>query len=98
MSRHHPTDPAQALEAQARRRVGMKMGFYTHAFVFVCVNLGLFVLNQAVPGATRWQPPLTGWGLGLAIHGLVVFIHLAGGGLRERMLKTELDKLRQASH
>lgn len=31
------------LEKAARRRVDMKIGFYTHALVFVLVNLGLFV-------------------------------------------------------
>jgi len=57
-----------ALETRARRRVGIKMGFYIHALVFVLVNLGLFALNSSL-GGTRWSHfPLWGWGLGLAIH------------------------------
>ena len=33
--------------------------------------------------------PALGWGLGLLIHGLVVFITLPGGGLRERLVAHE---------
>jgi hypothetical protein len=83
------------LHARARRRVGIKMGFYTHALVFVLVNLGLFTLNSVV-GGTRWsQFPLWGWGLGLAIHGVVAFIGLQGQGLRERLLNSEIERLRR---
>jgi len=83
------------LHARARRRVGIKMGFYTHALVFVLVNLGLFTFNSVV-GGTRWsQFPLWGWGLGLAIHGVVAFIGLQGQGLRERLLNSEIERLRR---
>jgi hypothetical protein len=37
--------------------------------------------------------PLAGWGLGLAIHGLVTFIALNGDGVRERMLAAEIERL-----
>jgi hypothetical protein len=95
MSRHNTSsDP---VEARARRRVSLKIGWYTHALVYVCVNLGLMLLNQQLSGP-RWHVfPLAGWGLGLAIHGLVIGLHLAGGGLRERMLRAEIDKLRGQS-
>jgi 2TM domain len=83
------------LEARARRRVGIKLGFYTHALVFVLVNLGLFAVNS-VAGGVRWSHfPLLGWGLGLAIHGLVTFLSLQGQGVRERMLASEVDRLRR---
>jgi hypothetical protein len=81
------------IEARARRRVGMKLGFYVHALVFVLVNLGLFAINS-VAGGGRWAHfPLLGWGLGLAIHGIVTFINLQGQGVRERMLKHEMERL-----
>ena len=83
------------LERRARRRVGMKIGFYTHALVFVLVNTGLFVVNN-VTGGDRWSVwPLWGWGLGLAIHGLVTFIGLQGDGLKDRMLRDEMERLRK---
>jgi len=83
------------IETRARRRVGIKLGFYTHATVFVLVNLGLFALNTATGGA-RWSHfPLWGWGLGLAIHGIVTFISLRGEGVRERMLQNEIERLKR---
>ena len=83
------------IETRARRRVGIKLGFYTHATVFVLVNLGLFALNTATGGA-RWSHfPLWGWGLGLAIHGIVTFISLRGEGVRERMLQNEIARLKR---
>ena len=36
------------IESRARRRVGMKLGFYTHALVYVLVNLGLVRDQQRV--------------------------------------------------
>ncbi len=83
------------LEARARRRVGRKIGFYIHALVFVLVNLGLFAIN-AVTGDPHWARfPLMGWGLGLAIHGLVTLIGLQGEGLRRGMLDREIERLRR---
>lgn len=83
------------LEKAARRRVRARLGFYTHALVFVLVNLGLFAINSAT-GGYRWNVwPLMGWGLGLGIHGLVVFLSLQGEGVRQRMLAREMERLRQ---
>lgn len=84
------------VERRARRRVNMKMGFYTHALVFVCVNAGLWFVNAFMTGGEhRWSLyPLVGWGLGLAIHGVVTLIGLQGDGLRERMLRDEVERLK----
>lgn len=90
------TTDRDALEVRAQRRVRRKLGFFVHAFVYLAVNLGLFALNQFT-GDTRWhQFPLLGWGLGLAIHGVVTFAGLATTGLRERMLAQEIERLRRA--
>ena len=89
-------DPRHSIEARARRRVGIKMGFYIHALVFVLVNLGLYAFNTAM-GGTRWSHfPLWGWGVGLAIHGIVTFIGLQGDGLRSRMLEREIEHLKRS--
>jgi len=83
------------IEARARRRVNMKMGFYIHALVYVLVNLGLFAINTFT-GRGHWHLwPLLGWGIGLSIHGIVTFISLNGEGLRERMLDDEIERLRR---
>jgi hypothetical protein len=87
--------PEDELLQRARRRVGMKMGFYIHALVFTLVNIGLYAINSATSGV-RWSHfPLWGWGLGLAIHGIVTFISLRGEGVRERMVADEVARLRQ---
>jgi 2TM domain len=89
------TTDSHDLEARARRRVGRKLGFYIHALVYLLVNLGLYAI-QAATGEPRWSHfPLMGWGLGLAIHGLVTFIALQGDGLRRGMLAREIDQLRR---
>jgi hypothetical protein len=81
----------------ARRRVRTKNGFYIHALVYVLVNLGLFAINAAT-GHGHWAVfPLLGWGLGLAIHGIVTFASLQAGGLRERMVDNEMARLRRNS-
>jgi len=83
------------IEAQARRRVRRKLGFGIHALVFVLVNLGLFAIN-ATTGEPHWARfPLMGWGLGLAIHGIVTFVALQGDGLRRSMVQREIERLRR---
>lgn len=79
----------------ARRRVKIKAGFYIHGLVYLLVNSVLLVVNQ-LGGGPRWHvAPLLGWGLGLAIHGLVTLLALRGDSLRERMVASELQYLRQ---
>jgi len=76
----------------ARRRAGMKLGFFIHFGVFAAVNALLFALNQQVtPQHTWFAFPLGGWAIGLTMHGLAVYFSLSG--LRERMIEEELRKL-----
>jgi hypothetical protein len=88
------TSANDALLRRARRRVALKTGFFVHALVFTLVNLGLFTLNQAIDGRPWSHFPLGGWGFALAIHGIVTFVKLTGDGWRDRMLATELARLR----
>ena len=79
----------------ARRRVRIKTGFYIHGLVYLLVNSVLLLINL-LGGGPRWHmAPLLGWGLGLAIHGLVTLLALRGGGLRKRMVAAELRHLQQ---
>jgi len=88
-------DNEHDLEARARRRVARKMGFYIHLTVFVLVNAGMFAINS-MTGGYRWSVwPLWGWGLGLLIHGVVTFMSLQGDGLRDRMVRDEMERLRK---
>ena len=85
----------QDLMQQACRRVKIKTGFYIHGLVYTLVNTALLVANL-LGGGPRWHlAPLLGWGLGLAIHGGLTLLALRGDGLRERMLASELQHLRE---
>lgn len=90
-----PLPADDELTRRAKERVARKIGFYTHAFVFVLVNLGLAAVN-VFDGRPRWHLwPLGWWGLGLAIHGLVTLASLRGDGIRARMLAAEIERLKQ---
>ena len=80
------------LERTARRRAGMKLGWYIHACVYVLVNLFLVVAATS-RGHTWAMYPLLGWGLGLLIHGAVVFFLAPGNAFYERLLERERKAL-----
>jgi hypothetical protein len=84
---NHATTP-DAVERLARRRAGAKLGWYIHAAVYVMVNLFLVLL--AASRDQNWALyPLMGWGLGLMIHGAVVFYVAPGGHFYQRLLARE---------
>ena len=92
----HTTLSFDQAERLARRRAGAKLGWYVHAVVYVLVNLFLFSMSQHAFGQRPWSVlPLLGWGLGLALHGISVFMLGAGGGLRERMVQKERERLQR---
>ncbi len=86
----------EEIDHLARKRAGAKLGWYAHAAVYVLVNLFLFSVSLYGFGSRRWSlAPLLGWGLGLALHGVAVFVLGSGSGLRERMVQKEREKLRR---
>lgn len=86
----------EELDRIARRRAGAKLGWYVHAAVYVAVNLFLFVLSDQGFGARRWSMfPALGWGLGLAFHGISVFMLGQGSSLRESMVRKERERLQR---
>ena len=70
-------DQEQQRYQRAHARVQALKGFYTHAFAFVVVNIGLFIINLLTvsSGYGPWwfYWPLIGWGIGLGVHALNVF-------------------------
>ena len=82
------------------RRARAKLGFYIHLTVYVCVNIGLFLIwlftrgDTSIPNASfPWFIfPLGGWGIGLIAHGLAVFGHTSG--YLDRMTDQEYKKLK----
>ena len=92
---HQPLSPEE-LESIARRRAGAKLGWYIHATVYVFVNLFIFAISRYGFGHRPWSVfPLLGWGLGLALHGISVFVLGTGSGLRERLVQKERERLQR---
>jgi hypothetical protein len=81
-----------ALEQLARKRAHAKLGWYIHASVYVAVNLLLAALS-AMSGHHWAVFPAIGWGIGLAVHGAVVFLVAGGAGLHERLIQRERSRL-----
>ncbi len=90
----NPALTPDEIDRLARKRAGKKMGWYIHAFVYIVVNIGLALLSSL--GSGHWAIfPALGWGLGLLIHGLVVFVAPPGSGFRERLVQQERETLQR---
>lgn len=86
----------EQIEQLARRRASAKLGWYAHAAIYLAVNAVLFVLARHGITHRPWNLyPAAGWGLGLLLHGVSVFVLGAGSGLRERMVERERQRLRR---
>jgi len=58
---------------EARKRVKDLKGFYSHLFVYIAVNLGLFIINLLWSRDNWWFVyPLVGWGIAVLINGIMV--------------------------
>ncbi len=91
---HTATLEDPALERLARRRAGMRMGWLIHASIFILVNAMLAAMSYA--SGRSWAIfPFLGWGMGLAIHGLMVWLALPGNGVMERLVERERGRLQQ---
>jgi hypothetical protein len=88
-----PLSPEQ-IHAIATRRASAKLGWYTHAVVYVCVMGGLAMFG-AWQGRFWPIAPALGWGLGLAIHGLRVFGAGPGSAWRARLIERERQQLQR---
>ncbi len=88
-----PMTPEE-IDRVARKRAGAKLRWYAHALIYLVVNSFLFLL--AGMGQHRWSIyPAAGWGLGLALHGIAVWMLGTGSNLREQMIQKERDKLQR---
>ncbi len=91
----NPLTPEE-LERLAHKRAGAKLGWYAHATLYLVVNLTMLAFSKYGFGNRSWSAyPLLGWGLGLVLHGVSVFLLGRGSGLRERMVQQEREKLQR---
>jgi len=87
---------AEEIERLAHKRAGAKLGWFLHAALYVLVNLVIFAVSRYGFGSRPWSVfPLLGWGVGLALHGLSVFVLGRGSGLRERLVRQERERIRR---
>lgn len=85
-----PNTLSPELERQARRNVGMRLGWLIHATAFVLVNAGLLLAGKS----SDWLGlPTGGWIIGLLAHGAVVWLSPTGEAIRNRMLDKERQRL-----
>lgn len=92
---HTPPLP-ENLERLAHKRAGAKLGWYVHAVLYLLVNLLIFAMSSHGFGSRPWSLfPLLGWGLGLALHGVSVFVLGNGSGLRESLVQKERERLQR---
>ena len=84
------------LHRLAIRRADMKLAFRSHLMAYVIVNAGLVMINLITSDDYFWAIwPMLGWGIGLAAHGVTVYMD--GEGMRDRMIEQELEKLRRTN-
>lgn len=85
---------------RAKKRVKRIRGFYTHALVYVVINMIIVIINvqQLDEGESyfQWQNFITlfSWGIGLLAHGLSVFMPdlILGKNWEEKKIKELIDK------
>ena len=86
----------EELDRLARKRAGATLGWYFHAAVYLTVNLFLLAMSEYGWGQRNWSlKPMLGWGLGLVLHGISVWLLGPGGDLRERMVQKERERLQR---
>lgn len=85
---------------RAKKRVKKIKGFYSHLLVYVVINIMIVIINinNLEPGESyfQWKNFITlfFWGLGLAVHGLSVFLPnmILGKNWEERKIKEIMER------
>jgi signal transduction histidine kinase len=81
----------RSVEDEARRRVGLRIGFYAHAIVFASTLLLLLVTAGFLPALIV----ALAWGIGLSVH---AFFSVAAPAMRGRWVDEELERLRSEAN
>ena len=90
----------QDLYKKASKRVKEIKGFYTHLLVYILVNGGIFLFRgfswHEAHIVYGWTPAFF-WGIGLAIHGIVVFGKnmFLGPEWEERKTREIMEKMKR---
>jgi hypothetical protein len=83
-----------SLRALAQRRVGARIGFVIHLICYLaCLPVLLWPALRGEATLEWTLGSVLGWGLGVAIHGVAVFVRVADW--RERLVVAEMERLRE---
>lgn len=79
---------------QAKERVEELRSFYVATALYIIVNLMLFVIDMLTPGGPWFYWPLLGWGIGMLIFALNVFVlrRRFGQDWEERKIRQYLEE------
>lgn len=78
---------------KAKMIVELRLSFFIHLTVYVCINTLLIIINlNTVPEKLWFKWPLMGWGIGLVIHGLITFLNPKISSLKEKMIEREMKR------
>jgi len=89
------------IRARAEKRVKQRAEFYQHLAIYLVTNVLLWIMFALISilsgggGGPLIVPLLStlGWGIGLAIHGIVVFVDTtAMDARREREIQREIQR------
>ena len=65
----------EVARSEARARASKKLEFYKHVLAYVVVISGLAAINLSTGGGYLWFVwPALGWGVGLLVHAINVFV------------------------
>ena len=87
---------AEEIERLAHKRAGAQLGWYVHAAIYLLVNLSIFAAAYFGLRSRPWNPFASiGWGMGLLLHGISVFVLGSSSGLRQRLVQRERERLKR---
>jgi hypothetical protein len=84
------TDTRDEAYVRAHERAEALQGYYIHLLIYIVVNAGLFLINYLTTsgdGGWWFQWTLLGWGIGLAVHTIVVAAPVFSNDWVERKTK-----------
>ncbi|WP_298338503.1 2TM domain-containing protein [uncultured Algibacter sp.] len=80
---------------RARKRIEDIKGFYQHLFAYCLFSPFMIFINYKTYWEYKWfWFPILGWGIGVAIHAFVVFVHKGslGRNWEERKIEELMRK------
>ena len=87
----------EELYREAKKKVEAKKGFFIHLVIYIMVNIILvFIWAFAAGGGFPWFIfPLGGWGIGVLLHFLGVFVFGRQTEWKRREIEREMEKFSQ---